>query len=309
LRTAEEKLLPLVKSPYLHHVWNFAHSAFAIALIYQTWGRADEANEVVESVVSYALDTNNSAVLKSARTFGAELALRQGRLAEASLWAKNFVAKPFEAMYRFYVPELTLVKVLLAQDTTDSREQAGDLLTQLYEFVVSTHNKRFQIDVLALQALLHNSQDDEPAALKALSEALILAEPGGFIRLFVDLGPKMANLLKQLIKQNVAVEYIGRILAAFREDEKRAMQGESDHLTTLSPLLNNQPLVEPLTNRELEILDLLTERMSTKEIAAKLFISTATVKKHLGNIYGKLNVSGRRQVVEKAEAMGILSHR
>jgi ATP/maltotriose-dependent transcriptional regulator MalT len=324
---AEEKLLPLVKSPYLHHALNFAHSAFALALIYQAWGRADEATEVAESVVSYALDTSNTAVLKMARAFRAELALRQGRLAEASKWAEQFTAKPFGMMYRFYVPQFTLVRVLLAQDTAESREKAGNLLTELHDFVVSTHNTRFQIDVLALQALHHDLQDDASAALKALTKSLTLAEPGGFIRLFVDLGPQMANLLKHLASQNIAVDFIGKILAAFRVEAQIAAPdtGPSPHLSLeapkakwdpplspspshpLSSSLTSQPLVEPLTNRELEILALLTQRLSTKEIAAKLFISPTTVKKHLNNIYGKLNVGNRREAVEKAETLGIFT--
>jgi LuxR family maltose regulon positive regulatory protein len=223
LQAAEEKLVVVVEEPFAQHALNFAHSAFALALVYQARGRTDEANQVGESVISYGLDTNNPAVLQIARAFQAELALRQGRLAKASHWAGNFVAKPFTAMYRFYVPQLTLAGLLLAQDTPDSREQAADLLTQLYDFVVSTHNKRFQIDVLALKALLYDSQKDESAALKALTESLTLAEPGGFIRLFGDLGPRMAVLLKRLQKQNVAVDYIESILAAFREDVHSAL--------------------------------------------------------------------------------------
>lgn len=197
--------------------------------------------------------------------------------------------------------------MLLAQDTADSREQAADLLTQLHDFVVTTHNTRFQIDVLALQALLHNSQDNEPAALTALTEAQTLAEPGGFIRNFVDLGLPMADLLKRLIKQNVAVGYIRRILTAFRNDEQRATQGESDLQATQSTPLSTQPLAEPLIHRELDVLELLAQRLSNKEIAEKLFISSGTIKKHLNNIYGKLNVTGRRQAVEKAAALGIIT--
>ena len=142
--------------------------------------------------------------------------------------------------------------------------------------------------------------------MEKLYQALSLAEPGGFIRLFVDLGPRMADLLKQLIKQNVAVGYIGRILAAFNEDEQRAMQAESDHLTAPSPPLSTQPLLEPLTNRELQIMDLLGQRLQNKEIAAKLFISTTTVKGHLQNIYQKLEVGKRREAIEKAMKIGIL---
>jgi LuxR family maltose regulon positive regulatory protein len=315
-------------------------------------------------VVTYALDTKNTAALKIARAFQAELALRQGRLAEASHWAGNFVAKPFAAMYRFYVPQFTLVSVLLAQDTTDSREQAADLLKQLYDFVVYIHNTRFQIDVLALQALLCDTRGEGPAALESLTHAVELAEPGGFIRLFVDIGPQMADLLKRLQKQNVAVGYIERILAAFRKNGHRTVPNATDHESPpphlpvpqspplplsqssnallIPPSLRGvgpngpygfrlveraysserpeaafpippsttppvpQPLVEPLTNRELDVMDLLAQRLSNKEIAAKLFISATTVKGHLQNIYEKLNVSKRREAVEKALMLGIV---
>ena len=128
----------------------------------------------------------------------------------------------------------------------------------------------------------------------------------GFIRLFVDLGPQMADLLKQLIKQNVAVGYIKRILDGFKEDELSAMKTDPDHPTTELSTSSRQPLADPLTNREQEILELLGQRMQNKEIAAKLFISPKTVKKHLDNIYGKLNVSNRHQAVEKARKVEIL---
>ncbi|MBT8364321.1 MAG: hypothetical protein KJP23_06405, partial [Deltaproteobacteria bacterium] len=110
LEAAEEKLAAVVKAPYSQHAWNFAHSAFDLALTHQSRGRTDEANQAGASVVSYALDTKNSIVLKVAQAFQAELALRQGRLAEATKWAEQFVAKPFVPMYRFYIPQLTLVR-------------------------------------------------------------------------------------------------------------------------------------------------------------------------------------------------------
>ena len=288
---------------------NFAHSAFALALTYQAQRKPNRAKEISGSVVTDSIESNNADMLQVARAFEAELALCQGRLAEAFRWLEKYHAKPFRPTFRFYMPQFTAVKILLAQETTDSRSRAADLLDQLHDFLVSTHNNRFRIDALALKALLCGSQKDEPAALKALAEALNLAEPGGFIRLFVDLGPQMADLLKQLIEQNVAVDYIGRILAAFKEDEHSAMQGESDHLTAQSSPLSTQPLAEPLTNRELDVLELLGQRFQNKEIAEKLFISPETVKKHLNNIYGKLNVSSRRQAVEQAEALGILAQR
>ena len=126
----------------------------------------------------------------------------------------------------------------------------------------------------------------------------------------------MADLLKRLIEKNVAVKYAGRILTAFREDAQRLVpdafhhEQSPDHPLAPSPdHPASQPLVDPLTNRELEILNLLTQRLRNKEIAAKLFVSPVTIKKHLTSIYAKLNVTGRLQAVEKATALGILTRR
>ena len=256
--------------------------------------------------MEYAIDTGNQIMLQTSQAFEAELALRQGRLSDASNWVKRFNPEPFLPPFAFYMPQLTLVKILLAQDTTNSRHQAADLLDLLDDFLASIHNIHYRIHVLALKAMLHDKQGEAPAALEKLTEALALAEVGGFIRPFVDLGPQMADLLKQLIKQNISVDYAGQIFAAFREDEQRAKSGISDHSIAYSPILGTQPLVEPLTDRELDVLKLLAQRLQNKEIANKLFISPKTVKKHLDNIYGKLNVSSRLQAVEKTQQLGIL---
>ncbi len=240
LHNAEEKLAKVVKSYYAASPMNFAHSAFALALTYQAQGKPGQAREICNSVVVNSLETNNEDMLQVARAFEAELALRQGRLAVAFQWAEGYQAKPFRPTYRFYMPQVTLIRILLAQGTTDSLQQAADLLDQLHDFLVSIHNNRFRIDALALQALLHDARGEHSVALEKLTAAINLAEPGGFIRLFVDLGPQMADLLKQLIKQNVAVNYIGRILAAFKEDEHRAIvtRSTSDH--------SNRPVATPI---------------------------------------------------------------
>jgi LuxR family maltose regulon positive regulatory protein len=139
-------------------------------------------------LIDFAIDTDNTVIRNLARAFGAELALRQEHLSVASQWLKRFRANPLLPPYRFYMPQMTAIKILLAQDTTDSRRQAADLLDQLNDFFTSIHNNCFRIDALALQALLHDARGQDSAALVKLSQALDLAEPGGFIRLFVDLG-------------------------------------------------------------------------------------------------------------------------
>jgi hypothetical protein len=103
-----------------------------------------------------------------ARAFEAELALRQGRLSAASRWAKRYQAKPFRPIYRFYMPQLTLAKTMLAEGTTGSLQLAADLLAQLLDFLESIHHNRFRIDVPAFQALFHDARDEKVAAVDRL---------------------------------------------------------------------------------------------------------------------------------------------
>jgi len=208
LTSAERKLAAVVKDINIGNTFNFAQSAFTLALTYQAQGRTSEALDLTELVVSHSLDTNNAPLLQMAYAFQAELALRQGNMAEASHWVKTYEPEPFRAAHRFYVPQLTLAKVLLAQGTIESQRKVADLLAGLHDFFTSIHNTRFLIDVLALQALLYDAREDEAEALSVLEYAIKLARPGGFIRPFLDLGPKMADLLNRLAKKNIAVKYI-----------------------------------------------------------------------------------------------------
>ena len=142
--------------------------------------------------------------------------------------------------------------------------------------------------------------------MSALERAITLAEPGGLIRPFLDLDPKMFDLLNRLAKQNISVKYGGQILTAFRKERTAPVRTSPDDVSDTSRYSTNSPLDEVLTNRELEILALLAQRMRNKEIAEKLFISPETVKRHTINTYGKLNVHNRREAVAKAGAIGIL---
>ncbi len=302
LKMAEERLTQLVNDYYFLNVVMAAHGSVALAMVYMARGEFDQTEQYCKKALSYAIDTNNQEAIRIIRAFEAEYALHRGNIAKASQWAERFRNEPFTVPYLFYFPHLTLVRILMAQDTPDSRQQAAELLDQLDVFLESIHNKHFRIHVLALQAIHHDTLGERTTALDKLTTALILAEPGGYIRLFVDLGPKMYGLLKQLARQNVAINYIGQILAAFRDDEQTIIQGAAS-----KPIMSvQQPLAEPLTNRELDVLELLAQRLSNKEIALKLFISAETVKGHLQNLYGKLKVNKRSEAVEKAKNIGIL---
>jgi len=216
-------------------------------------------------------------------------------LAKASQWAASLGSvPPLQPMYGILAPHLTLVRVWLAQDTPQSRAKAGELLTELQEYLERTHNTRFLIETLAMQALLAQAPDDPEAAQATLTQALRLAQAGGFIRVFVDAGPEMARLLSQLKVDDDLRDYVGQIRSAFpalQQTQRALRQGE---------------LLDPLTDRELQILELLKERLSNNEIAAQLVISSGTVKGHTIKIYQKLDVNGRRQAVDKAVDLGLL---
>jgi LuxR family maltose regulon positive regulatory protein len=307
LAAAERAFSAVVDRPYLSYGVTFAHASFGLALTYLAQGRPDQARQVADSTVAFMIETDNIFLLPVAQAFQAELAARQGRLAEAGQWTSQAGAtQRRQAMTGFYGPQLALPKILLAQNTAESRQQAADYLAQWHDFVVSVHNTRFLIEVLALQALLHQAQGNRPAALDALTQAITLARPGGFIRLFVDLRPGLKPLLADLAQNGVAPAYIAKILAA--SDSSGPQDDESPiEDTPQSPKRSPHPaLLESLTNREMDVLLLMADRLTNKEIARELVISTDTVKQHAINLYRKLHVNNRRQAVAKARDLGLL---
>ena len=152
-------------------------------------------------------------------------------------------------------------------------------------------------------------QGETSPADAVLIQALDLARPGGFIRVFVDLGKPMQAMLRRLVSQGHSVETIHRILAAFPADDKNVASSESLAQPAPGTTLGISTLAEPLTRRELEVLALLRGPSSIKEIAQKLSISYATAKDHTIKIYGKLGVNRRWDAVARAEELNILPPR
>jgi LuxR family maltose regulon positive regulatory protein len=204
-------------------------------------------------------------------------------------------------MTQFYAPHMTLIKVWLAENTSASREKAARLLAQLEEFSKSTHNTVYQIETLALKAKHYQLDGDEKAALVTLEQALVLALPGKVIRLFVDLGPIMGNLLYKLpVKAPELAAYKGHILAAMAPLTNKQNSSLKDED-------GSQPLNKPLTDREMDVLVLLSQRQTDKEIAERLVISFYTVRTHARNIYSKLGVNNRRQAAIRAQKLGLIT--
>jgi LuxR family maltose regulon positive regulatory protein len=303
LTTAEKYLPPLVVQPYAVHAGCFLNSAVVLATIRQIQGRPKEAQEIADRMMSFALETRSQVMLLGSQAFQAELALRQGRLTEASQWAAQYgtfrrVPVPFA-----FVPPLVLAQVLLAQDTPASRQQARELLNQMDEYYSSIHHTVIRIRVLALQAMLHSAEGDEQQALAVLSNSIALAAPGGFIRLFVDLGPALIPLLRKLMQRGVSTAYLAKILAAFEVEDAWRGAGRPTH----TGLVSTPPDAARLTNREQEVLELLTKRYTDKEIAETLCISVGTVRSHIEHLGEKLNATGRHDIVQAARDQSLLA--
>ena len=280
----------------------YLQSAFVYTSIFQAQGRPEQARQKLDQVFDFLKETGNEGLLPLAQAFQVELAVMQGNLGATRHWAAAIGPfLPFILMPYFYSPQLTLPKILLARNTPDSRERADGLLARLHKFVTATHNTRATVQVLALQALLCDAQGDEAAALAHLQQALALAAPGGFARLFVDLGPPLARLLVRLQKAGVAATYAGQLLQAFGESALAVPRS----ITAVSAT-NEMEAFERLTEREHEILALLEQRLTDREIAQMLYISHLTVKRHTATIYQKLQVNGRRAAVAKAQSLGLL---
>jgi LuxR family maltose regulon positive regulatory protein len=146
-----------------------------------------------------------------------------------------------------------------------------------------------------------NAHGDKDRAAQTLIDALALAEPGGFIRLFLDEGPPMARLLAATATQGIMPDYIELLLAAFAVEKQRGEETPR-HFDTAPA----QPLVEPLSQRELEVLYLIAQGCSNQEISERLFVALDTVKGHNRKIFGKLQVQRRTEAVARARELGLL---
>jgi LuxR family maltose regulon positive regulatory protein len=190
----------------------------------------------------------------------------------------------------------TLARVLIDQGEMG---KAYGLLVRLQDDAEIGGRKGDLIEILALQALSFQAKDDTDQAITTLEKALTLAEPEGYVRVFVDEGPAMARLLYEALSRGISPDYIRRLLAAFPDTEPE----QTDPTKFPAP---ESEWVEPLSEREIEVLQLVAEGLTNKEIATRLYLSLNTIKVHTRNINGKLGVKNRMQAAARARALGIL---
>ncbi|ABW31017.1 LuxR C-terminal-related transcriptional regulator [Acaryochloris marina] len=224
--------------------------------------------------------------------------VRQGRLMEAWGWVRSQnLSIDDDLSYLREFEHMTLVRILITQYRQNPAEKppihgAVGLLDRLLTAAEAGGRIGSAIALLILQALAQEAQGNIPVALVPLQQALTLAEPEGYIRLFLDEGPPMMTLLQAAAKQDMAPSYVLQLLGAFRDVQVKV------------PV--TQGLAEPLSDRELDVLKLLRTELSGPEIARELMVSLNTMRTHTKNIYSKLGVNNRRSAVKRAAELELL---
>jgi len=243
----------------------------------------------------------------------ARIWVAQGKLTKALEWVREQGISVDDApSYLREFEHVTLARVLIARYKSDrdtgSLHEAIGLLERLLHAAEEGGRMGSVIEILALLALAHAAQGDIPPALVSLERALTLAEPEDYVRIFLDEGKPMAELLGRM---NASREdhtarlktYAHKLLAAFGTEE---IHPSHLHFAQAQVSLILQPLVEPLSENELEVLRLLRTELSGPEIARQRMVSLSTIRTHTQHIYAKLGVNNRRAAARRAEELGLL---
>jgi LuxR family transcriptional regulator, maltose regulon positive regulatory protein len=309
LEMAAQHFTRVVENPYTAQIIAYRNAVAGLALIHQIQGRSTEAWHLVESISQFDLEQKGREDPRT-QSLRARLMLLPGDLESAGNWVDTLSGSPpDQPMLWFEEPQLTRVRVLLARGSGADLQLGMQLLSALDEIAERTYNTRLKIEILALRAMALYAQGEINEADSILKQIVDLARPGSFIRVFADLGKPMQEMLYRLANQGHSVITVQRILEAFPANDKHPVDGQSLVQPVHHPSISNLTLAEPLTSRELEILVLLREPLSIKEIANKLNILPATARRHTINIYAKLGVNKRWNAVARAEELKILSPR
>jgi LuxR family maltose regulon positive regulatory protein len=288
---AEHVLDSLTQDPWWGAPTDFELVYTTLARVAHTKGDRQEAHGILDRAEQARRQYDVFPGFRSQiDTCRVRLWLAEGNLGEAVTWVQQCQPGQGGSPLTRELEQAVLARVWLAQGESD---EALQLLAQLAERAEVGGRRGRLVEILALQALVHQVQGDADQALAVLEKSLSLAEPQGYVRLFVDEGPQMAKLLRQAVSRGIARGYARKLLAVLLESEPLSLP-------------DTPSLVEKLTRREIEVLQLIGQGYSNREIAAELVLSPNTVKRHTSNLYGKLGVNSRTQAIARARELNWL---
>ncbi|MBV7337821.1 LuxR C-terminal-related transcriptional regulator [Chloroflexi bacterium TSY] len=271
-------------------------TTLALAFFKQAHGEGVAALKAVDDTEQHFQQLPISSAFRTCLTaIRARLWLRQRNLSAATAWADELsmpaVGDEIRPIHVF--PYLTWVRVRLAQQDFAAID---DFLAQLLAWSQDKTLHSFVLEIALLQALSQSAQDRLDSALRHLAQALELAAPAGYMRTFIDESEAMRKLLRHAASRGLATTYVLKLLAAMEETTR-------DAKSSVSQPNGNAALIEPLSPRELEVLQLIDTGHTNQQIAHKLIIALSTVKRHINNIYGKLNAQNRTHALARAREL------
>ncbi|MCP4120620.1 MAG: helix-turn-helix transcriptional regulator, partial [Bacteroidetes bacterium] len=282
-----------------HYRWNFS-----MARLNQSMGDLDGALELLHE----AMNLSSHPFVPYFRPIDAlttRVLVCQGKMSDALNWVEErglSVTDELAFMQEF--EHITLARILIAEYKDSRSDRSIDEATELLERLVTEAEKGGRmgsvIELIVLQALAYEARTDMQLALSHLERALSLAEPEGYVRIFLDEGLPMVRLLSKVAGHGKSSAYAAKLLTVFNNTE-----GLNEKLP-VQPATLSQPLIEPLSKREIEVLLLIAQGLSNREIGERLFLALDTVKGHNRNIFGKLQVKRRTEAVALANDLGLL---
>jgi len=259
-----------------------------LARIQQARGKHEEALSLIQQAEQQVQTYTLQPITTMIAAVHAQIALRAGHIEKATQWVQSIeqgllpATQYFSTMKMLVQAQLSLVQGQLSQ--------ASEIIQHIIPQAEAVGDMRTIIESLLIQAIVLHRQENSDQALAALTRALVLAEPEGYIRIFIDKGEPIISLLHQAAARGIRRSYTHTLLQACRE-----------HIATTS-----SPLGDQLSERELHIVHLIAAGKSNQEIAHELTIALSTVKTHINNLYTKLGVHSRTQAIAQAKEMHLL---
>jgi LuxR family maltose regulon positive regulatory protein len=280
--------------------WNvtdiLAFSCLELAYLHQTLGNGNEARTFLQEAI-HVFDGISSWGGKIAAAHRVKFDLARGDIESAESWAQTNDLD-IDGKFEYYreIEYLVLARVLIAQKRY---KEAHTVIERICRKAQEIEKRQTELDGLILLSLVYSAQGETDQALGHLEKALSIGEPGEYIRIFVDEGPPMAQLLYEALNRGIAPEYIQQLLAAFPF-------AKSEEAVSTTSQVDQSGLIEPLSEREVEVLQLIAKGLTNQAIAERLVLSLHTIKAHTRNIYGKLAVNSRTQAVDRSRTLGVL---